>query len=251
MSKIQGKPFVETVLNTLDKDGVNDLLKLLNGKEQTPLFRSLINKTNYITSDDKDKIQYITLETWNRVYSGYLVYNDDYCVLFGFNLNNQELSIVNINNTTFNSYQLVKEQLSILELRSYINDLLVEAGELVKVQADDIDSEEATAGQALLADGSGGAEWGTVEALPEITAGDEGKALVVDDGEATWGDAGFSITNLAPAYNSATSYVAGDLCTYNNTLYECNASTTGDFDATKWDATNIAAAVLGLLNVGV
>lgn len=267
MSKIQGKPFIESVLDSLNDTQKTTLLSYVNGTNKNPQFRSLINSENWITkkvgedTGDYDKVSHIILETYNKTYTGYLIYNASYCVLIAYALNSQELNVLDINLTN-KSYKLIKEPLSILELRfeleeakegtDVISDVANAFAEgTLKVGASGIDATGEAAGKALLANGTGGASWGDVEALPEITAGDEGKALVVSSGEATWGDAGFSITNLAPAYNSASSYVAGDLCTYNNILYECNASTTGDFDLTKWSATNIAAAVLGLLNVGV
>ena len=43
----------------------------------------------------------------------------------------------------------------------------------------------------------------------------------------------------ASPYNSSSSYSAGDFCTRNGVLYVCIGSTTGTFDATKWEATNL------------
>ena len=46
----------------------------------------------------------------------------------------------------------------------------------------------------------------------------------------------------ADEYDTTATYNPGDFCIYQNTLYKCNATTTGDFDQTKWTATTIAAA---------
>ena len=116
MSKIQGKPFTEKVIGSLTDELRESLLGLVNGSNQTPAFRSMINANNYITGADKDKVQHIVLETWNKTYTGYLIYNDTYCVLIAYANNTQDLCIVNINLTN-QTYALVKEVLTILELR--------------------------------------------------------------------------------------------------------------------------------------
>ena len=43
----------------------------------------------------------------------------------------------------------------------------------------------------------------------------------------------------ASPYNSSSSYSAGDFCTRNGVLYVCIGSTTGTFDSSKWEATNL------------
>lgn len=45
--------------------------------------------------------------------------------------------------------------------------------------------------------------------------------------------------NVSDIYDSTHTYNIGDFCIYQNQLYKCNATTTGEFDSTKWDATNI------------
>lgn len=47
--------------------------------------------------------------------------------------------------------------------------------------------------------------------------------------------------NAADAYDDTATYTAGDLCIYQNMLYKANATTTGDFNPTAWDATTISA----------
>ena len=47
----------------------------------------------------------------------------------------------------------------------------------------------------------------------------------------------------AAAYNSSSSYSAGDFCTYLGILYVCTGSTTGSFDPTKWTATTAGAQI--------
>ena len=43
------------------------------------------------------------------------------------------------------------------------------------------------------------------------------------------------LDNFAPAYDSTVSYSANDVVVYGYTLYKANDTTTGDWDATKWD----------------
>ncbi len=156
MSKIQGKPFIQSVVDSLTDELKKDLLDLMNGDEQTPVFRSMINKNALITAGtDKNKVQFVFLETWNKNYTGYLIYNNSYCVLVGFNANTQDMSILNID-VAKQTCNLVKQPLSILELRFCLQDAADH------INASEIDSGSATADQVLAADGDGGAEWKNV-----------------------------------------------------------------------------------------
>lgn len=117
MSKIQGKPFIESVLKSLQPEQKTTLLGYVNGTDKDPKFRSLINSRHWITdTGDYDKVSHIILETYNKTYTGYLIYNEDYCVLIAYALNSQELNVLDINLTN-KSYKLIKEPLNILELR--------------------------------------------------------------------------------------------------------------------------------------
>lgn len=114
MSSIQKQPFIEKVLATLSEEQLNALKGLINGSDQTPDFKSLINATYKITVSDKG-VSHIVLETDLGKTSGYLVYNDDYCVFIGYQ-DIQELSMLEIN-VANQTYKLVKEPLTITELR--------------------------------------------------------------------------------------------------------------------------------------
>ena len=46
-------------------------------------------------------------------------------------------------------------------------------------------------------------------------------------------------TIIAPDYSTSVSYVAGDLCTKDDKLYVCTASTSGAWDSTKWSQTDV------------
>lgn len=168
MSKIQAKPYIEKVVATLTEAQRTSLLSLINGSDQTPAFRSLVNTNNLITGADEG-VSHIVLETWNKTYTGYLLYNDTYCVLVAYSNNTQELNIVKINLAN-RTYNLVKEVLTILEFRYIVGG---SSGVGVDVTVDEINSGSATAGKVIVADGEGGAEWGTAGMEnPMTTAGD-------------------------------------------------------------------------------
>ena len=48
-------------------------------------------------------------------------------------------------------------------------------------------------------------------------------------------------TPITDQYDSTHSYVIGDYCIYENTLYRCTGATTGAWDSSKWSATSIAS----------
>jgi len=65
------------------------------------------------------------------------------------------------------------------------------------------------------------------------------------------GDAGAPNDLVANEYNSTVEYNAGDFCIHEDALYKCIATTTGNFDATKWGATTAVGeikAVEGAIN---
>lgn len=52
----------------------------------------------------------------------------------------------------------------------------------------------------------------------------------------------FGLTGT-PRYDSTQSYSTGDYCVYNGSLQKCLATTTGTFDSTKWEATDIMTEI--------
>jgi len=152
MSKIQATPFIEKLIGTLTEPLKADLTDLINGTQKTPTFRSLINSENYITNSDLDKVQFVILETYNKNYTGYLIYNASYCVLLSFQANTQELLILTINPAT-RVYRLVREPLSILELRYTLSSsngggTTIEVSNITNIASDVLD--ELKAGDTVL-----------------------------------------------------------------------------------------------------
>lgn len=122
MSKIQDVPFITKVIDTLSDELKSGLYDLIDGKEKTPVFRSLVNNNYAITeTNDKGKVQFVTLETLRGNYTGYLAYNSVYCVLIAFKGNTQALDMLNIN-VAKHTLAFVNESLSILELRVELED---------------------------------------------------------------------------------------------------------------------------------
>lgn len=58
---------------------------------------------------------------------------------------------------------------------------------------------------------------------------------------------------LAPAYDSTSTYAVGDLVSYGGVLYRCKTaiSTAEEWNSSHWETTTIASEVLGLINTGV
>ena len=66
----------------------------------------------------------------------------------------------------------------------------------------------------------------------------------INEIEAGGGGGGSSNANLAPDYDSTSTYAVGDWCIYNGTLYQCNTAipTAEAFDPTHWTAKKVVDA---------
>lgn len=164
MSVINKKPLISKVVSNLTAAEKNKLLSGLNGglSKSVKVFNSL-------TTTDKD-ISLLDLKFDDGVKTGYLIYNDLVSVFIAFYSDTQRLSLFNLD-ITQHTYTSSREYLTIDELRNVVELGLIEQGEHLKVQADDVDSGSATAGYVLTADGEGGATW-EEGGISEITAAD-------------------------------------------------------------------------------
>lgn len=52
--------------------------------------------------------------------------------------------------------------------------------------------------------------------------------------------------DIAAEYDPTASYVAGNYCTYEDSMYKCTGSTTGAWDGTKWSAVTAAGEIASL-----
>lgn len=119
MSVINKKPYIETVLETLSAVNLATLKSLINGSANA-IFRSFINKDCPMTEDDAG-IKHLVLETKDAIFTGYLIYTENYCVLFAYDGLSQKMRIVNIDYVN-SAYTIIKEELSINELRRVLDD---------------------------------------------------------------------------------------------------------------------------------
>lgn len=210
MSVINKKPLISKVVSDLTAAEKNKLLLGLNGglSKSVKVFNSL-------TTTDKD-ISLLDLKFDDGVKTGYLIYNDSVSVFIAFYSDTQRLSLFNLD-ITQHTYTSSREYLTIDELRNVVELGLIEQGEHLKVQADDIDSGSATAGLVLTADGEGGATWeegGISEITPaDITSVNEGTGtnylestpLVADgNGVSKWADFTVKMTTNDLATSSTT-----------------------------------------------
>ena len=147
MSVLNRKPYVQSVLGSLTDAQTTTLATLIDGASET-LFRSFVNVSYPITASDKG-VAHCVLETKDKVFTGYLVFNNTYCVLFAYN-DNQEMDIVKIDYEN-DKYELVNEELNITEFRACLEErkegqdvdgivegIIGEKGVPVAIKVDDI-----------------------------------------------------------------------------------------------------------------
>lgn len=136
MSVLNKIPFINNVLAHLSGEELKTLLNLMNGLgDRIELNRILGipsgNRTN-ISAADKG-VHMCSLQIGPSLSHGYLLYSDFACVLLSFT-DFQRISMFDID-VSKNNYEIVAEYLDINELRSQVNDLLTEAGELGDIVA--------------------------------------------------------------------------------------------------------------------
>ncbi len=122
MSRLQGKPYAQKVVESLDATERANLLGLLNGSSVVPTFRSLTNASAYITSAD-DGVSHISLETADGNLTGYLAYTDDYVTLFAYERNSQGIAQYELDLDAM-TIKTIGETLDIEGLRTIVTDSL-------------------------------------------------------------------------------------------------------------------------------
>ena len=293
MSTINKKPFIQTLLESLTDGQIEALSALINGGgNQTPLKRTMnvvpTGGKEHITASDKG-IHLCELEFNYSLFKGYLVYNDDYCVLINFT-DSQVLKMFDID-VAHLQLKTIDEELSVLELRSELDDTAGGASSTyntfpgtwptsgtTKAFCDAI-AEDASAvvGMAYLGEvtfsdlptGLVNSEV-VVEIMDGTTANDKVIHLIMTSGNLApyrweytywnhgsnvsgWIGAASASTLAAPAYDATASYAIGDLVAHDNLLYMCNTAITGGeaWNSAHWTQTTLAEAVLGMINTGI
>ena len=126
MSVLNKKPFIKSLLESLTDEQRSTLASLIDGGgTRAPILRTLnINTTStrtHITNADKG-VKICNLEINYSLYNGYLIYNDSYCVLLSYT-DSQQMLVFSINLSERN-FASVNEELSALELRSELKDVI-------------------------------------------------------------------------------------------------------------------------------
>lgn len=132
MSVINKEPFIKKVLKTLTEQELKSLQNLIDGKgDRTYLKRTMNPAINegrvHITTSDRG-VHLCNLQLEFSLFNGYLIYNNFFCVLIYFT-DAQVLGMFNID-VAKTKLATVDEALSVVELRSALDDFLIEAGEL-------------------------------------------------------------------------------------------------------------------------
>lgn len=117
MSVINKKPYINSVIESLEDVDLEDLQASING-ENDNIFRSFINDDCPITESDEGVCACV-LETVDAVYTGYLIYNNEYVVLITYSGNSQQLKMLELDLEN-KTYKIVDEELSINELRRLV-----------------------------------------------------------------------------------------------------------------------------------
>lgn len=118
MSAIDKKPYAQKVIESLGQEDLQDLAVAINGGGNT-LFRSFVNLGYPFSTDDKGAHRCV-FESLDAIFTGYLCYTDDYCVLFAHNGDkSRKMKIVKIDYAN-DSYEIVDEEPSIGEFRQIV-----------------------------------------------------------------------------------------------------------------------------------
>ena len=129
MSVINRIPLINEILGKLTSEQLSSLRSCINGEGATPIFRSLKPISNeHLTTSDKGvkpiTIELATILGGMSAYEGYLIYTDEICYVICFSGDrNQGLNVLKINPSTCEA-EFVNGSLTILELRSELDDAL-------------------------------------------------------------------------------------------------------------------------------
>ena len=265
MNGMNFKPFIAKVLDSLSDSEIKELYDLLNSHSNLFVNRSLV--AGNLTAGDKG-IGLFTIQLDEQtIRTGYLLYNDTYCVLLGYISNSERIVEYDINPQT-NTYSAVKEYLTTDYLRHEVAIKAVQAGQVVSVQPNDIDSVDAdgeplSSGQIIISDGEGKSEWHELEegsAAYLIGIDSEGNIIIDEIPEGITVDtdglnagsnhavANSVVTaaindvkdNFAGVYDSTATYNKGDYVVYGLDLYKAKEDgITGAWNSSKWEEVTI------------
>lgn len=130
MSVIDKYPFINAVLTSLSDEDLASLQECVNGAGGSSVFKSILAGSPYLLKNTDKGVYPIELEvaksgTAQTVYPGFLIYNDDYCVLISFATErSQILTVLDLHLVNgLWSYEIKPFELSITDLRSELFDV--------------------------------------------------------------------------------------------------------------------------------
>lgn len=173
MSVIDKYPFINAVLTSLSDEDLASLQECVNGQGAPNVFKSILAGSPYLLKTTDKGVYPVDLEvakfgTAQTVYPGFLIFNDDYCVLISFATErSQILTVLDLHlvNGLWKS-EIKPFELSITDLRSELFDFM--GGE-----------------------GGGGSGGGTVEAEPIVSI--KMTNLEINGGTPTGVDTGYGL----------------------------------------------------------
>lgn len=212
MSVIDKYPFINAVLTSLSDEDLVSLQECVNGAGGSSVFKSILAGSPHLLKNTDKGVYPIELEvapsgTAQTVYPGFLIYNDDYCVLISFATErSQILTVLDLRLVNgLWSYEIKPFELSITDLRSELFDV---------------------------AGGGGGASPSDVVSIVNNALNNDSINI-----------AG---RFAAPEYDPEETYAAGSVVAYNNRIYAAKEdSITGEWDSTKWDEKKLTELVGG------
>ena len=130
MSVIDKYPFINAVLTSLSDEDLASLQECVNGAGGSSVFKSILAGSPHLLKTTDKGVYPIELEvapsgTAQTVYPGFLIYNDDYCVLISFATERSQILTV-LNLTRVNDLwksEIKPFELSITDLRSELFDV--------------------------------------------------------------------------------------------------------------------------------
>ena len=191
MNGMNFKTFISKLLDTLSDEEIKTLATLMDSHSDDFKRRSLLKGD--LTNADKG-VSLCTIQLDAETFrTGYLIFNNTYCVLLGYVSNSPVITEYKIKN---NTYEVVKEHLTTDYLRHEVQIRAVSVGELGDlVEIKEVENLPAEGEEdTIYLSGSNVVDpvEGPVE-VPHPTVSDAGKAIVVDeDGEYALGAAGLS-----------------------------------------------------------
>ena len=289
MSVINKKPFIKTLIESLSDSDLTTFRTMIDGGgSQTVLLRTTSNtyvnsERTRITNSDKG-VHRCSLEVQGGLYTwnGYLLFNDDYCVLIYYSDSFQGLGWLKVL-PGFQETQYIGEELSITELRSELDDtaesekaeIISDVNDGIHAGAIEVPAYYETTNIAGLSDSfinklkSGDIvikKTGNLRHTYVVTYKEKNQGIcltyfafgyletvsydyvgghwVYNSTDVFYAESLVS-SLIAPAYSASATYAVGDLVTVGLKLYKCTEAIADpeEFNSSKWTQTTLSEAL--------